>query len=63
MPKRLLFFVVMVMALSLALTTVEAQTAGNKAPEIKDLILATTTSTVDTGLLDFLIPIFEKQTG
>jgi tungstate transport system substrate-binding protein len=27
------------------------------------LVLSTTTSTVDTGLLDFLIPIFEKQTG
>jgi tungstate transport system substrate-binding protein len=29
----------------------------------KTLILATTTSTYDTGLLDTLIPIFEKQTG
>ena len=28
-----------------------------------DLILATTTSTVDTGLLDTLVPIFEKKTG
>jgi len=27
------------------------------------LILATTTSTVDTGLLDRLIPVFEKQSG
>ncbi|ABK15730.1 substrate-binding domain-containing protein [Syntrophobacter fumaroxidans] len=32
-------------------------------PQIKDLILATTTSTVDTGLLDALIPKFEKETG
>jgi tungstate transport system substrate-binding protein len=63
MSKRLLFFVVMVMAMSLALTNVEAQTTGTKEPEIKDLILATTTSTVDTGLLDVLIPIFEKQAG
>jgi tungstate transport system substrate-binding protein len=38
-------------------------TAGSAEPEVKDLILATTTSTVDTGLLDLLIPIFEKQTG
>jgi tungstate transport system substrate-binding protein len=53
----------MVMALFWALTKVEAQTAGSKAPENKDLILATTTSTVDTGLLDVLVPIFEKQTG
>lgn len=32
-------------------------------PKVKDLILATTTSTVDTGLLDVLIPVFEKETG
>jgi tungstate transport system substrate-binding protein len=29
----------------------------------KNIILATTTSTQDTGLLDVLIPIFEKNTG
>jgi tungstate transport system substrate-binding protein len=29
----------------------------------KNIILATTTSTQDTGLLDVLIPVFEKQTG
>jgi tungstate transport system substrate-binding protein len=29
----------------------------------KNLILATTTSTQDTGLLDVLIPMFEKKTG
>jgi tungstate transport system substrate-binding protein len=29
----------------------------------KDLILATTTSTQDTGLLDVLVPMFEKKTG
>ena len=29
----------------------------------KNVILATTTSTQDTGLLDVLIPIFEKETG
>jgi tungstate transport system substrate-binding protein len=28
-----------------------------------DVIFATTTSTQDTGLLDVLIPVFEKQTG
>jgi len=32
-------------------------------PEIEELILSTTTSTVDTGLLDVLIPIFEEKTG
>ena len=29
----------------------------------KTVILATTTSTQDSGLLDFLLPMFEKQTG
>lgn len=33
------------------------------APENPNLILATTTSTQDSGLLDVLIPIFEAQTG
>jgi len=38
----------------------QQQSAG---PQNKNLILATTTSTQDTGLLDALIPIFQKQTG
>ncbi len=29
----------------------------------KNVILATTTSTQDSGLLDVLIPVFEKKTG
>jgi tungstate transport system substrate-binding protein len=33
------------------------------AAESKDIILSTTTSTVDSGLLDDLIPRFEKKTG
>lgn len=32
-------------------------------PSNPDLILATTTSTQDSGLLDVLIPLFEQQTG
>ena len=63
MSKGLLFVLMLVAILLVPMTGVEAQTAGSKAPENKDLILATTTSTVDTGLLDLLIPIFEKQTG
>jgi len=34
-----------------------------KAPVVKDVILATTTSTQDSGLLDVLIPMFEQKTG
>lgn len=33
------------------------------APKQKNIILATTTSTQDSGLLDVLIPLFEKETG
>jgi len=32
-------------------------------PQPKTIILATTTSTQDSGLLDVLLPIFEKKTG
>jgi len=32
-------------------------------PKLKNIILSTTTSTQDSGLLDVLIPIFEKKTG
>jgi tungstate transport system substrate-binding protein len=38
-----------------------AARAGDAAP--KAVILATTTSTQDSGLLDALVPAFEKQTG
>lgn len=37
--------------------------AAKAAPKQKNIILATTTSTQDSGLLDVLIPVFEKQTG
>ena len=36
---------------------------GNLHAADREVILATTTSTVDSGLLDLLIPIFERQTG
>lgn len=40
------------------------QTPGTAdTPERRDVILATTTSTQDSGLLDELLPLFEEQTG
>jgi len=36
---------------------------GYAAPAQKNIILATTTSTQDSGLLDVLLPVFEKKTG
>lgn len=47
-----------VLALVFSITTVSAA-----SPKQKNIILSTTTSTQDSGLLDVLIPIFEKQTG
>ncbi len=39
------------------------QAAAPAKPANPELILATTTSTQDSGLLDVLIPMFEKKTG
>lgn len=36
---------------------------GHAAPKQRNIILATTTSTQDSGLLDVLLPIFQQQTG
>ncbi len=46
-----------------ALLACYADAPANAAPKVKEIILATTTSTQDSGLLDVLIPMFEKQTG
>jgi tungstate transport system substrate-binding protein len=45
------------------LMAIVAGAPAGAAPKQKNLILATTTSTQDTGLLDTLIPIFQKKTG
>src|SRR5512146_3097293 len=37
--------------------------APTAAPANPDVILATTTSTQDSGLLDVLVPLFQEQTG
>jgi tungstate transport system substrate-binding protein len=47
----------------LALAGAVLPTAFPAAAQEKNLILATTTSTQDTGLLDVLVPAFEKQSG
>jgi tungstate transport system substrate-binding protein len=53
--KIALWSIVTLSFLALAAVNVQAQQ--------KTVILATTTSTQDSGLLDVLIPMFEKQTG
>ncbi|MBU3932976.1 MAG: substrate-binding domain-containing protein [Proteobacteria bacterium] len=54
-------FQVLVIAVVLLLGM--ALPVSGAGPAQKNLILATTTSTQDSGLLDALIPIFEKKTG
>ena len=41
----------------------EAPTQAPTKPANPNLILATTTSTQDSGLLDILVPLFQEQTG
>jgi len=60
----LLFSLLIVFAIALgACAPSTPAPVAKPAPSNPDLILATTTSTQDSGLLDVLIPIFEKQTG
>jgi tungstate transport system substrate-binding protein len=47
----------------LLLVLVLAPAALAQAPGSRTVILSTTTSTQDSGLLDVLVPLFEKQTG
>jgi tungstate transport system substrate-binding protein len=47
----------------LVLTLTLGAPAWAQAPASRTVILSTTTSTQDSGLLDVLVPLFEKQTG
>jgi len=52
------------LALLCLVTGLAAPPTVQAAPPVqKNIILATTTSTQDTGLLDELIPVFQKKTG
>ena len=55
--KRFYLLMVVLMLLALALPGCKPN------PDDPELILATTTSTQDSGLLDVLVPIFEEQSG
>jgi len=72
MQRRLMIFSIMlVLLLSLVacapgdatLAPTTAAAAQATAPANAEIILSTTTSTQDSGLLDDLIPLFEQQTG
>ena len=53
---------IVILTAALALFTLTAG-PGMAAEAQKNIILATTTSTQDSGLLDALLPVFEKQSG
>jgi tungstate transport system substrate-binding protein len=66
MKKALLSCLVLVFALSLVAGCSQQQPAApakTEPPKNTNLILATTTSTQDSGLLEVLIPLFEKKSG
>jgi len=55
--------VVSLTALAFGAIAAFGPTPASAAPKMKTIILATTTSTQDSGLLDELLPVFEKSTG
>jgi tungstate transport system substrate-binding protein len=64
--RKTLFFLVGLLAiisLSMGCASKTPSTTTPPKPANPNLILATTTSTQDSGLLDVLIPLFESQTG
>ena len=71
MPKKIywLFSILLVLSLLLggcASPVIPAPTEATEAPAAETggrLILATTTSTNDSGLLDYILPDFEAETG
>lgn len=63
MRRSYLRTALLAVVLALVLAAGMADSSFAAAAKQKNVILATTTSTQDSGLLDVLIPIFEKQTG
>ena len=69
--KKYIYSILFLIAIILNACTVTTPTAPEPPtevpaaaePQVSELILATTTSTRDSGLLDVLIPLFEKQSG
>lgn len=55
--------IIFISTITLLAFGVSSAVFAQNQPKQKNIILATTTSTQDSGLLDVLIPIFEKQTG
>ena len=63
MKPRLLIVFGLVLAFAMVIAACGPAATPVPAPANPDLILATTTSTQDSGLLDVLVPMFEQETG
>lgn len=63
MKPRFCLLLSLLIVLSLALGACAPAAAVPARPASPNVILATTTSTLDSGLLDVLIPLFETETG
>ena len=61
--QKKVWSVLVTVLLLLAVLTGCSEKPKTSTPANPELILATTTSTQDSGLLDVLIPVFEKQSG
>jgi tungstate transport system substrate-binding protein len=61
MSRPIQLFIAIALLLSLILSA--CGSSETESPPNPNIILATTTSTQDSGLLDVLIPIFQNQTG
>jgi len=59
--QKIFSFATLLAALTLVVTVPSHLPAGEAAS--KNVILSTTTSTQDSGLLDVLVPLFEKKSG
>lgn len=65
MKKRILS-VFLVLAVALSMTAILAGCGSDEKDEAESkgtIILATTTSTKDSGLLDEILPVFEEESG
>lgn len=70
MKKFMCFILTVLMAVGIAgcssgskSGTSDSSNQSSSSTSTKTMVLATTTSTQDSGLLDYLLPIFEKETG
>ena len=60
---KLRLSLICIFASGITLGAGSAELRAQAAPRNRDVVLATTTSLQDTGLLDSLLPVFERETG